>query len=157
YTDGSFVQAVNVAANPEWRNDLDTPAETAFAIRVITKIGGGANTTWTFYDKDIHPISSHADPVDTFDPRYRPWYLAAVNAGKTVSVGPYVSASTRLLTMTLATPAGPGNHVVIAADVLLLTLGEIVDVSSLSKQALGYVFDPKGRLIAHSDKTVMND
>ncbi|TCR93031.1 adenylate/guanylate cyclase domain-containing protein [Rhizobium sp. BK376] len=157
YPDGSFVQAVNVAANPEWRNDLDTPKETAFAIRVITKIDGGSNTTWTFYDRDTRPISSHADRDDIFDPRYRPWYLAALGEGKTVSVGPYVSASTRLLTMTLATPAGEGDRVVIAADVLLLTLGEIVDVSALSKRALGYVFDPRGRLIAHSDKDVMNE
>ncbi|TCL64609.1 adenylate/guanylate cyclase domain-containing protein [Rhizobium sp. BK251] len=157
YPDGGFVQAIDVAANPDWRGNLDAPAETAFALRVITRTAGGPNTTWTFFDKDAHPIKQRSDRDDLFDPRFRPWYLAAVGAGKTASVGPYVSAATNSLTMTLATPAGPDNRVAIGADVLLLTLGEIVNVSTLSGQARGYVFDHTGRLIVHSDRPVMDE
>ncbi|MEZ2127052.1 MULTISPECIES: adenylate/guanylate cyclase domain-containing protein [unclassified Sinorhizobium] len=157
YPGGDFVQAVDVAANPQWRDNLNAPADTAFAFRVVRKLAGGSDTTWTFYDKSARPLNRRADRDDIFDPRIRPWYLAAVGEGKTVSVGPYVSASTNSLTMTLATPAGEGNRVVIGADVLLITLGEIVDVSTLSQHARGYVFDQRGRLIVHSDKNVMNE
>ena len=157
YPDGSFVQAVDVTANPEWRTNLDASEETAFAVRVITQVGGAPNTTWTFYDKDARQLYRRADRDDMFDPRIRPWYVAAVDNGKAISVGPYVSAATNSMTITLAMPTGAGNRVVIGADVLLLTLGEIVDVSALSNEARGYVFDRKGRVLVHSDKTVMNE
>jgi adenylate cyclase len=157
YPDGAFVQAVDVATNPEWRGNLIAPAEAAYAVRVITRVGGEPNTTWSFYDRDIRLISRRADRDDIFDPRIRPWYVAASVEGKPVSVGPYISASTNFLTMTVATPAGPNNRVVIGADVMLVTLAEIVDVSAISEHARGYVFDQKGGLIVHSDKAVMGE
>ena len=75
YPDGSFVQAVDVTANPEWRTNLDASKETAFALRVITEVDGGPSTTWTFYDKDARQLYRRADRDDMFDPRIRPWYI----------------------------------------------------------------------------------
>ena len=56
------------------------------------------------------------------------------------------------MTITLAMPAEADNRVVIGADVLLLTLGEVVDVSTLSSEARGYVFDRQGRVLVHSER-----
>ncbi|NLS05024.1 adenylate/guanylate cyclase domain-containing protein [Rhizobium sp. P32RR-XVIII] len=157
YPDGGFVQALGVAADPEFRGNLNAPAQAAYAVRVVSRVDGPPSTIWTFYDKEMRLLNRRADRDDMFDPRVRPWYLAAVGEGRTVSVGPYVSASTHFLTMTIATPSGPSNRVVIGADVMLVTLGAVVDVSALSEHARGYVFDQKGGLIVHSDKDVMNE
>ncbi|MDQ0559033.1 adenylate cyclase [Rhizobium mesoamericanum] len=155
YGDGTYIQATNIAANPTWRETLDAPADAAFAVRTITKVIGIPVTTWTFFDKDNHFIARRADRDDVFDPRSRPWYSATLSDGRTTSVGPYISAATGYLTLTFATPAGGEGRVVVGADVMLLTLGEILNVSTISKQAHGYVFDNAGRLIAHSDPAFM--
>jgi adenylate cyclase len=157
YPDGSLVQAVDLAGNAEWRGSLGAPAEAAYAVRVITHFEGGPNSIWTFYDKDMRQALRRADRDDIFDPRIRPWYREAAGEGRTVAVGPYISASSYFMTMTIATPAGGDNRVVIGADVMLATLGEVVDMSVLSPHARAYVFDQTGRLIVHSDRAVMND
>ncbi|MEX2696958.1 adenylate/guanylate cyclase domain-containing protein [Rhizobium mongolense] len=157
YADGGFVQAVDVATNPETRASLRAPPEAAYAMRVVSTVYGAPSTTWAFYDTEMRLLVRRADRDDIFDPRIRPWYLAAVGEGEIVSVGPYVSASTHFLTMTIATPAGTNHRVVIGADVMLVTLGELIDVSALSEHARGYVFDQEGDLIVHSDKTLMSE
>ncbi|MBB4171327.1 adenylate/guanylate cyclase domain-containing protein [Rhizobium sp. BK538] len=155
YADGTYIQATNIATNPTWRDTLNAPADAAFAVRTITKVIGIPVTTWMFFDKNTRPLARRADRDDIFDPRSRPWYHAALSEGQTTSVGPYISAATNYLTLTFATPAVGGNQVVIGADVMLVTLGEVVNVGTISKEAHGYVFDNTGRLIVHSDPAVM--
>lgn len=155
YADGTYVQAISIGTNSAWRDTLNTPSGAAFAVRTITKVIGIPVTTWTFFDKDTRPLARRADRDDVFDPRFRPWYKAALSEGRTTSVGPYISAATNYLTLTFATPAVGQDRVVIGADVMLVSLGEVVDIGTVSKQAHGYVFDNTGRLIVHSDPAVM--
>jgi hypothetical protein len=155
FADGTYIQATNLATNPAWRDALNAPADAAFAVRAITKVIGIPVTTWTFFDEDIRPLARRADGDDVFDPRSRPWYKAAVSEGRTTSVGPYVSAATNYLTLTFATPVAGKDQVVIGADVMLVTLGEVVDTGTISEEAHGYVFDSTGRLIVHSDPVIM--
>ncbi|CDM59392.1 MULTISPECIES: adenylate/guanylate cyclase domain-containing protein [Rhizobium] len=155
YADGTYVQAISIGTNPAWRDTLNAPSGAAFAVRTITKVIGIPVTTWTFFDKDARPLARRADRDDVFDPRFRPWYKAALSEGRTTSVGPYISAATNYLTLTFATPAVGQDRVVIGVDVMLVSLGEVVDIGTVSKQAHGYVFDNTGRLIVHSDPAVM--
>lgn len=155
FADGTYIQATNLATNPAWRDALNAPADAAFAVRAITKVIGIPVTTWTFFDQDIRPLARRADGDDVFDPRSRPWYKAAVSEGRTTSVGPYISAATNYLTLTFATPVAGKDQVVIGADVMLVTLGEVVDTGTISEEAHGYVFDSTGRLIVHSDPVIM--
>ncbi|RDJ08697.1 adenylate/guanylate cyclase domain-containing protein [Rhizobium grahamii] len=155
YPDGTYVQAIDIGANPAWRDTLNAPAGAAFTIRTITKVLGIPVTTWTFFDKDARLLTRRADRDDVFDPRFRPWYTVPLSEGRTTSVGPYISAATNYLTLTLAKPAAGRDRVVIGADVMLVTLGEVVDVGTVSEHAHAYVFDDTGRLIVHSDSAVM--
>ena len=53
YPTGDFVQAVNVARNPKWREALAAPERTATAFRTIENSGpGGLLSTWRFLDTD---------------------------------------------------------------------------------------------------------
>jgi len=155
YPDGTYIQAIRLGKDPGWRDTLNAPNDAAYAIRTITKAIGIPVTTWTFFDEDRRTIARRADHDDVFDPRSRPWYSAALSEGRTTSVGPYISAATNYLTLTFATPADGEDGVVIGADVMLVTLGEVVDVGTISEEARGYVFDDAGRLIVHSDPAVM--
>jgi adenylate cyclase len=52
YPSGSFVQALNVRENAEWRQSILAPQETAFAMRTIMRSSLDAVADWRFLDID---------------------------------------------------------------------------------------------------------
>ncbi|WP_082530189.1 adenylate/guanylate cyclase domain-containing protein [Rhizobium sp. Root1203] len=155
YPDGAFVQAVNVERNSRWHDVLRTPSGTIFALRTIEKRGDEALSSWRFLNRDGVLVAERSDGKVAFDPRARPWYSAAMTAGGQVSVGPYVSATTRSLSLTLAMPMARGNGVIVGADVLLEAISRLLNREAISQHGRGYVFDSDGQLIVHSDPEIM--
>jgi adenylate cyclase len=155
YPDGGFIQAVNVAANLAWREVLSAPEKTAFAIRVIDKSAADPSAQWHFLGANGVQIEKRNDLGDSYDPRTRPWYQSARDTDKQVSVGPYVTATTKSLSLTLAVPMSKDHETVIGVDVLLQTVSRLLNKEAISENARGYVFDGRGRLIVHSDTAVM--
>ncbi|MBV4500700.1 methyl-accepting chemotaxis protein McpA [Pseudomonas shirazensis] len=93
---------------------------------------------------------------DTYDPRQRPWYSAAVSAGQTLLTPPYQSAVGGLV-VTIATPvkAKADDQLlgVIGGDLSLDTLVEIIN--SVDFGGIGHAFlaDRDGQVIVSPDKT----
>ncbi len=93
---------------------------------------------------------------DTYDPRQRPWYSAAVSAGQTLLTPPYQSAVGGLV-VTIATPVkakADGQLLgVIGGDLSLDTLVEIIN--SVDFGGIGHAFlaDREGQVIVSPDKT----
>ena len=156
YPGGSFVHAVSVASNPEWLTVLAAPDETVFALRTIEKTAGGPVSTWRFLTAEGTEIGRRTDNNVTYDPSRRPWYRSAVHEGAQVSVGPYVSATTKSLSLTLAMPMAKNRQIVAGADVLLETISHLLNREAVSENGRGYVFDGQNRLIVHSDPVVMD-
>ena len=157
YPSGAFIHAASVARNPGWHAALSAPDGTAVALRTIVKLeAGGRRSTWRFLGPDGKVISERSTDDVSYDPRARPWYKGATKASGPVSVGPYVTATTKSLGLTLALPmpAAPGN--VVGADVLLKTLSGLLASEPVSKRSTGYVFDDQKRAIVHSDKAGMD-
>ena len=157
YPTGDFVQAVNVARNPKWREALAAPERTATAFRTIENSGpGGLLSTWRFLDTDGSTITERTSKEVTYDPRSRPWYNAAANGTKAIAVGPYVMATTKSLGLTLATPMSKDHAVVVGTDVLLEKLSSLLAQEAVSAHSRGYVFDDQKRIIVHSEKAMMD-
>ena len=93
---------------------------------------------------------------DTYDPRQRPWYSAAVSASQTLLTPPYQSAVGGLV-VTIATPVkakADGQLLgVIGGDLSLDTLVEIIN--SVDFGGIGHAFlaDRDGQVIVSPDKT----
>ncbi|WP_082597237.1 adenylate/guanylate cyclase domain-containing protein [Rhizobium sp. Root708] len=155
YPDGSFIQAVNVDVNPKWREVLFAPEETSFAIRTIAKTGSDSSSTWRFLSKSGAQLEMRDERNDSYDPRTRTWYHNAVRANAPVSVGPYVTATTKSLSLTLAVPMSKDARIVAGVDVLLETVSHLLNKEAVSEHAKGYMFDGDGRLIVHSDARIM--
>jgi methyl-accepting chemotaxis protein len=87
-------------------------------------------------------------PAD-YDPRTRPWYKDAVNAGGTTLTEPYIDAATKELIITIATPAQAAG--VVGGDLSLKTLVQIIN--SLSFHGIGYAFlvSQDGKILVHPD------
>jgi adenylate cyclase len=157
YPDGSFIHAVNLAVNPRWEGSISPPKGAAFALRTIENLpDGGRRSTWRFLAADHTEVGQRATDEVNYDPRRRPWYRAALSAGAPVSVGPYVSAATKSLSLTLAAPTHNNPQIVVGIDVLLETISGILAKEAVSARATGYIFDREKKLIVHSDKAIMD-
>ena len=90
-----------------------------------------------------------------YDPRQRPWYGAAANAGQTVLTAPYQGAVGGLM-VTIATPVKSKTNGellgVVGGDVTLDTLVEIIN--SVDFGGIGHAFlaDANGQVIVSPDK-----
>lgn len=156
YPNGSFFHVLRAASSQRWRDSVSAPVEAVYGMRVVLRsLDGVARATWYFLDGNGQQIGSGSEREVAFDPRRRPWYRAAKGASHPVSAGPYVSASTEALTLTLANPMTADPAAVIGADVLLETISDMLLENAVSEHSVGYIFDSQGRLIVHSDPKAM--
>jgi diguanylate cyclase len=90
---------------------------------------------------------------DTFDPRSRPWYQAAVKANGLAWSPIYVAATSQALTLTLAKPVFDGNNKlqgVVATDIPLGSLERFVQSLRASETGVAFIVDSDGALVATS-------
>ena len=91
--------------------------------------------------------------TQTYDPRQRPWYLAAVNQKNRTFTTVYPSASTGQLLITLAQPVyGPDGTVtgVVGADLYLRALTQRLQAQKISANGVAMLIDEQGYLVATS-------
>lgn len=155
YPDGSFIQAVDMVENPAWATRLSAPERATAALRTIVNQSTGALGSWTFFDDAGRTVGERQIEDSAYDPRRRPWYNTARTRDGPVSVGPYATASTRSLAVTLAMPMQKDSSVVVGVDVLLQTVSRLLAREMVSGNARGYVFDNHQQLIVHSDPAEM--
>lgn len=102
-----------------------------------------------------YPISRMSP---SYDPRKRPWYIAAANAKHLVLTKPYISASTGLLVMTIAAPVIRNGVLVgvAGADLNSDTLTKFLGDLDLGGKGYAFLVDADGTVLVHPDhKKVM--
>ncbi|MFZ5617310.1 MAG: response regulator [Pseudomonadota bacterium] len=111
---------------------------------------------WTYYgetDSTYHIWpEDDALPAD-YDPRTRPWYLAALAKNGATLTDPYRDISTNVETITAATPVKRNGRLagVVAADFTTEQLSRILSETDLG--GLGHVFmvSADGKILSHPD------
>jgi len=102
--------------------------------------------------------SGWTPPAD-YDPRARGWYKSAQEQGKLVFSDPYLDAVTKQMAVSVAMPyKGLSGQVrgIMAEDILLQTLVDNVQNINLHGEGYAYLFDSKGIMLAHPDKSVVS-
>lgn len=155
YPNGAFFQMVDLK-QVAWRLALDAPRGAAIAVRSMEKDGSGKPLQrLLFLDKDGTQFSERRVPPTGFDPRTRPWYRAAVNGKAAVSTGPYESATTETLGMTISQAHRGNPQIVIGADVVLDTITDFLARERLTAGSVSFILDSVGKPIIHSDRVMM--
>ncbi|KKZ84974.1 adenylate/guanylate cyclase domain-containing protein [Rhizobium phaseoli] len=156
YPDGSYLQVINTARK-DVRQALAAPDGTAFAIRTIAeRQGANVISTLRFLDSRARPIGERHIDYASFDPRQRPWYKSVVQDGVPVSVGPYVTGTLNVPTLTIAAPMKGDGRVVVGINIHLQTIGRLLNAQGISPHARAYIVDGGGNLVAHSDAQIMS-
>jgi adenylate cyclase len=154
YPDGSFFHAVSLADNA-WRRVLKAPAQAALAIRIIDRSKGNAGARVVFVDVGGKQVSEVSIQPTGYDPRTRPWYLQALHQRGPVATGPYRTATTGVLGMTISQIHRGNPQVVVGADVILTTITDFLGEELLTSGSMAFIADDRGQPIVHSDPGMM--
>ncbi|HEY9025290.1 MAG TPA: methyl-accepting chemotaxis protein, partial [Burkholderiaceae bacterium] len=127
----------------------DQALRTALAQAVAS---GDFRTVYVGYDADRRFVKVPAEKMpDGYDPTTRPWYKAAVAAGRPVVTSPYKNASTGEMTVTFATPVKADGKLVgvIGANKPLDEVVKIVSAVKPSADSYAFVLDKEGHVLIH--------
>lgn len=98
-------------------------------------------------------------PDAGYDPRIRPWYMAAKEKNDLVFTSPYIDLTTSKLVTAIAKPILDANGKllgVLSADLLLDKITETINAKKVGKTGYAFLMDATGIFLAHPDKTLIN-
>jgi methyl-accepting chemotaxis protein len=97
------------------------------------------------------------DPDSSWDPRTRPWYKAAVSAGKTIMTLPYPDSDTHEMLTSIASPIKENGNLVGVAfyDMSLTKLADKINKISLFDAGYVFMVDSQGTVIFHPDTKLL--
>lgn len=123
-------------------------------VKTITVGPDGRTSTTVQRDRDGTEVTRADDPTDTYDPRARPWYEAAVGSEGTVWTEPYVFFASEEPGVTTAEAArGPDGEVlaVFGVDLSLRDLSDFVGRIRVSPASRAVLVDEAGLMVASGD------
>ncbi|WP_148252467.1 methyl-accepting chemotaxis protein [Aidingimonas lacisalsi] len=98
-------------------------------------------------------FSDEWEPPEDYDPRERPWYQQAVDAGEAIVTKPYTDANTGQLVVSFAHPVYDGDELaaVVGADVVIDDI--VADIAEIEPTPSSFAFlvADDGTLVAHPD------
>ena len=152
YEDGSFLEMdVIDRARPQFRSSLGVDEDAVFRVVIISRTGASATSPVTVYlSENLIPVAETRAPT-TYDPRLRPWYIDAFKDEKTLLTGPYVFFATGQPGYTLRTTLKEGRRGVVAADLLLNRLEQMLGDQKLGDSGLALLFDETDRIVGHPE------
>lgn len=113
-----------------------------------------ATSTYIYRDKNSKIIKTTTSENVIYDPRKRPWYLAAKDVQKTTWSNAYVffSGNNKVLGITSASPVYDDKRELIGVfgiDMRLDSISKFLSKQKIGKTGVAFIVDKEGFLIAH--------
>ena len=129
--------------------------------KIIRHLDGQREVSLKWRDADNTTLKTANDPDDTYDPRARPWYSAALATSKVAWTNPYIFFSSRKPGITAAVAVGKGTNktaAVVGIDIEINEVSNYLGQIALGPRRSAFVVSPEGEIISHSDlDTVLSD
>jgi methyl-accepting chemotaxis protein len=99
------------------------------------------------------------NPGPTWDPRKRPWYTDAKDAGKLIVTAPYADSVSKEIVVSIGTPVTKQGrfHGAIFYDVSLAELGNMINSFNLFGAGFAFMVSTDGTIISHPDVSLNGD
>lgn len=126
----------------------------ALDTKLIDHSEGRRRTTWIRRDLEGSVTGREEDPSDTYDPRVRPWYGAAVNSEGAHWTDVYVFFEKQEpgITASRASISPDGQvYAVSGFDISLHALSEFLSELRVGTNGIAMIIDGEGRLVAYPD------
>ncbi|MBT8471010.1 MAG: response regulator [Marinicaulis sp.] len=116
---------------------------------------------WTYYgeaDSTYHIWPPDPELPADYDPRSRPWYKVAEQAGGVTLTEPYFDISTGVETITVAAPAFREGQLagVAAADFSTKTLSEVLSETDFGGLGFAFLVTGDGKILAHPNRDLIS-
>ncbi|HEY8973633.1 MAG TPA: methyl-accepting chemotaxis protein, partial [Burkholderiaceae bacterium] len=147
--------AAAVAPAPSDAASAPAPAADDQALRIAlgqAVSSGDFRTVYMAYDADKRFVQVPPQKLpEGYDPTGRPWYKAALAAGKPIVTEPYKDASFNDMTVTFALPVKADGKLVgvIGADKSLAEVVRMVGGIKPSENSYAFVLDKQGKVLIH--------
>jgi adenylate cyclase len=156
YEDGSFLEMdVIDRAKPGFRASLHVDEDAAFRLVVISHTTNAAPVT-RYLSENLIEVAEVAGPA-AYDPRRRQWYIDAFKDNKTLLTGPYVFYASAEPGYTLRMPLKEGRRGVLAGDLLLNRLEDMLSRQRLGASGRTFLFDDADRIVGHPEMSRLMD
>ncbi|TRW98705.1 PAS domain S-box protein [Paracoccus sp. M683] len=103
-------------------------------------------------NEDFSMVESRTDPLDTFDPRSRPWYQRAHDRRATIWTDPYIFFSSKAPGITLASPVlGQDGSIrgVVGVDIEISSISGFLSRLRIGNSGKALMINQNGDVIAH--------
>lgn len=158
FENGDFFMVTHLAGEhaDELRTALNAPPKAAFASEIITSDANGERVVrWTYLDEGEAVIDVGKPAAAGFDPRQRPWYLAAKNSDGVEHSGLYIFASSSEPGFTLSRRFGTPLRGVIGADLAARQITQFLRDQRITPSSTAFIFTTSGEVVAVPDETQM--
>ena len=151
YADGTFLEIdVIDRAGRAFRYKLAAPAEAVFRLLEVRKAGNGdERIARTIYLSAALAPLAESSAAANYDPRERPWYVDAFDAGAGILTAPYIFFASGEPGYTLRIPIKKGRLGVVAGDILLSDADALLRTQKLGRSGVAFLFDDADRIVAH--------
>jgi diguanylate cyclase (GGDEF)-like protein len=121
-----------------------------FSSKFIGFASGVRQVSRVTRDANLNVLKRETLPSDTYDPRSRPWYRAANQAGATIWTDPYVFFTSKRPGVTAASPVMRANNLigVIGVDIEISGLSSFLNDVPLSEHGRAFIVDRNGTAVA---------
>ncbi|KQW52234.1 MULTISPECIES: HD domain-containing phosphohydrolase [unclassified Roseateles] len=133
------------------RGRMGAPEGAAYGLQSVDRDAGAVRGSYRFFDAGLRELQRVARADYEFDPRTRPWYELARQAGegRAVQSAPYIFFTTGEPGVTLAEARG---EAVVGADVSLRALGDMLARPRISASAALLIATAGGELLAQAGR-----
>jgi adenylate cyclase len=151
---GSFIQAINIAAQPQpVQALLGFPEDTAYALRIIFRGPTGAYEKWSRQLVSGEIVEHEVNNSVEYDPRARPWYSTALAATYTVNTEPYIFQSLKRPGITFSRAMTHMDNAVFGLDISVTQLSDFLSHQKFGDDTRLSITDNSGVLIAEDNVT----
>ena len=138
------------------RNNEKTPG--GFSTKIRRFEHGEKVTELIWKDASQQEVMREYDHDDDFDPTTRPWYVQAVEEGRTIWTEPYVFFTAEVLGVTVSSPVRDADGTlitVVGVDIEIDSISAFLSELEIGQQGRAFIIDRTGRVIAFPDLAIL--
>jgi class 3 adenylate cyclase len=148
---------LSILAHHESRKPTGSAFKKSYFQEICKRFGGVESVYMAFERDGTFLTGSDWVPPEGYDPRKRPWYRKAKEAGEVSFSAPYLDPYTSKVVVTIATPVSRDGSLVgvMAMDVFIDDIVSKVESLKIGRSSHAYLVDGDGLFVAHPDRKRM--
>ncbi|WP_035053028.1 HD domain-containing phosphohydrolase [Andreprevotia chitinilytica] len=150
YDNGDFFLVRRLDQSPALREHFNAPDGAMYMVQSVERHGADVDGRYLFYNSSLRMIEQRSEPTYQFDPRQRPWYVAASTQRDVSFTRPYLFFTVKEVGTTISRRS-ENSEAVVAADITLDSLSNLLAAQRITPNSELALFDDQRQVLAYRD------